>query len=626
VAAPQGQLRVSRYFAALAAIIVVLYALVFFTGTGSYLHKLKPRLGLDLQGGTTLTLTAASPDHKAPDPDALEQSRQIIANRVNGTGVTEAEVVTEGKDKIVISVPGQNNDDVKRVGEPAELRFRKVLQVGQDIGAQPPASPSPSASGTAKPTPSSSAKPGTSVKPSTPATPTGTPSKAPGSGGWAPSTSPSVSPSASTSATPSPAPSGDAPADGTAAPTEASVLKKLGSLPQLLKQVQQPQQLMDPQAAPLLAPIKKLTREEIAVLPAELQFKVPQITCAKLNERPAGSIKDPKKQVVACDKEGQAKYLLDKATVVGTDVKNADFNFDPREGGWKVDLKFKGDGQDKWTQLTKDTFGKPEPTNQVAVVLDNQVVSAPAIQGVITGDAQITGKFTKDDANDLAQKLKYGALRLTFKTGTSQTISPTLGLEQLKSGLLAGGIGLLLVVVYSLIYYRALGFVTIASLVVSASIIYGAVLILGRQIGLTLTLAGVAGFIVAVGITADSFVVFFERLKDEVKEGRSVRTAVPRAWVRARRTILSADSVSFLAAAVLYILAIGAVKGFAFTLGLSTAVDVLIVFLFTHPLVSLLARSRTFTSPRISGLGSLKVADTPPPASTRTRRVTPKES
>src|SRR5436305_13819205 len=176
----------------------------------------------------------------------------------------------------------------------------------------------------------------------------------------------------------------------------------------------------------------------------------------------------------------------------------------------------------------------------------------------------------------------------------------------MKVGLLAGGIGLILVVLYCLFYYRALGIVVILSLGVSGALVYGSLVVLGRTIGYTLSLAGIAGFIVAIGITADSFVVFFERLKDEVKDGRTVRSAVPRAWVRARRTILSADMVSFLAAAVLYFLAIGAVKGFAFTLGLSTIIDLVVVFLFTHPLVATLSRSSAFTSPRISGLGNLR--------------------
>jgi preprotein translocase subunit SecD len=205
-------------------------------------------------------------------------------------------------------------------------------------------------------------------------------------------------------------------------------------------------------------------------------------------------------------------------------------------------------------------------------------------------------------------------------------VSATLGSSQLKAGLLAGGIGLALVILYSLIYYRALGLVTIASLCVSGGLTWAMLVILGREMGFTLSLAGIAGFIVAVGITADSFVVFFERIKDEVHEGRSVRVAVPRAWVRARRTILSADTVSFLAAAILYYFAAGDVRGFAFTLGLSTILDLVVVFLFTHPMVSLLSRSRAFGSARFTGLNSVRVGgiaisdEAPPTRRSRPRR------
>ena len=599
----------SRYFAALAAIIVALYALVVFTGPGSFSDRLKPKLGLDLQGGVTVTLRASTPDGSAPKKDQIEEARQILENRVNGTGVAEFEVLIENDRNIVINVPGQNNDDVKRIGEPAQLRFREVLKETPDVGAAPQTNPSPSVS------PSGTASP--SAKPPASATPSATPStKASGTGGLAPTPTPTPSASASAS------PSAPAPADaGTPArPKQADVLKKLHpAVLQLAQQAQSPEQLLNPQLEPAFASIKKLTPEEIAVLPADLQYNIPQITCAMLDKRPPGSLQDEKQPAVACD--GGQKLMLDKSTVLGTDVKSASFGLDPQAGGWQVNLKFTSKGQDKWTALTRKTVGK-----RVAAVLDNTVVSAPTIQDIIAGDAQITGNFTANQARDLASKLNYGALPLTFVTENAETISPTLGVESLKAGLLAGGIGLCLVVVYSLIYYRALGLVTIASLVASSSIIFAAIILFGRELGFTLTLAGVAGFIVAVGITADSFVVLFERLKDEVKDGRSVRSAVPRAWARARRTILSADSVSLLAAVVLWILALGAVRGFAFTLGLSTVIDVLIVFLFTHPLLALLSRSKAFTSPRFSGLGNLKPDSATAAPATRVRRVTPKES
>jgi preprotein translocase subunit SecD len=242
------------------------------------------------------------------------------------------------------------------------------------------------------------------------------------------------------------------------------------------------------------------------------------------------------------------------------------------------------------------------------------VVSAPTIQGAINGQTQITGNFDQTQATQLANQLKYGALPLTFSQATAQSISTELGSTQLRDGLIAGAIGIALVFLYALIYYRLLGLVMIASLAISGLLVYGSLVLLGRQIGFTLSLAGIAGFIVAIGITADSFVVYFERIKDEIREGRTLRSAVPRAWVRARRTILSADAVSFLAAAILYLLAIGDVKGFAFTLGLSTILDLVVVFLFTHPLMTVLARFRSFGSSRFSGLGRVDRRRTAAPA------------
>ncbi|MBA2323404.1 MAG: protein translocase subunit SecD, partial [Pseudonocardiales bacterium] len=247
----------------------------------------------------------------------------------------------------------------------------------------------------------------------------------------------------------------------------------------------------------------------------------------------------------------------------------------------------------------------PDMHPDSAFVLDAQVVSAPRIAAPIFGSTQITGSFSQAEARDLAGVLKYGSLPLSFGTSDAETVSATLGLASLEAGLLAGGIGLALVFVYCLFYYRALGVLTILSLVCSGAVVYAMLVLLGRSIGFTLDLAGVAGFIVAIGITADSFVIFFERLKDEVREGRSFRNAVPRSWVRARRTILSADAVSFLASAVLYILAVGQVRGFAFTLGMSTVLDLVVVFLVTHPLVAAASKSKVLSSPTWSGLGAV---------------------
>jgi preprotein translocase subunit SecD len=263
------------------------------------------------------------------------------------------------------------------------------------------------------------------------------------------------------------------------------------------------------------------------------------------------------------------------------------------------------------------------------------VLTAPITHGVLDVTTQISGGFNQSSSDNLAQELSYGKLSVSFRAEQNSKVSATLGSKQLSAAFIAGGIGLALVVIYSLLYYRALGLVTIASLLVSGVLTYAMLVILAGQIGFTLDLAGIAGFIVALGITADSFVVFFERIKDEVHEGRSMRVAVPRAWVRARRTILSADTVSFLAAAILYYFASADVKGFAFTLGMSTILDLIVVFLFTHPVVSLLSRSASFGSARFSGLSSVRaggpVLDDEPAAtkrrrSARTRSKPPSDS
>ncbi|MBW0119332.1 protein translocase subunit SecD, partial [Pseudonocardia abyssalis] len=308
---------------------------------------------------------------------------------------------------------------------------------------------------------------------------------------------------------------------------------------------------------------------------------------------------DPTLPLVACDVDGTAKYVLAPILLEGTEIAGAQAQ--PAQGGigTVVSVQFTTSGAATWGAYTSANIGK-----NAAFVLDGEVVSAPRINSAIYGDTRIEGQFTPEEAQDLAGILRYGSLPLSFTSSEAQTVSATLGLASLQAGLIAGGVGLLLVFLYCLAYYRVLGLLTILSLILSGAVVYAVLVLLGRWIGFTLDLAGVAGFIVAIGITADSFVIFFERLKDEMREGRTFRSAVPRAWVRARRTILAADAVSFLASVVLYVLAVGQVKGFAFTLGLSTVLDLVVVFLVTHPLVALASNNKVFGSSKFSGLGS----------------------
>jgi preprotein translocase subunit SecD len=516
------QLPARRYFAVFALIIAGLYALIFFTGDSR-----TPQLGLDLQGGTTVTLTARTPDGRAPDPEDLELARQIIEQRVNGLGVAEAEVVTEGNSNIVISVPGDNGEKARELGATAQLRFRPVIQ-----GPEP-------------------------------AAPAAAQSAAPTDGAAAPSTD----------------------AAGTTEPTDSAATTS------------------SPAATDSAAPDPNAP----AVSQEQAAAEYATLTCDATTTK----VDRAEDYIAACSDDGSAKYLLAPAVLEGTDITNAAAGTQPATGEWIVTVDLNNSGSEAWATYTAANVG-----NAVGITLDGRVVSAPTINGAINGGTtQITGNFTQDTATELANQLKYGALPLTFSQATAQTISTELGSEQLKAGLIAGAIGIALVFVYALVYYRLLGLVMIASLILSAVVVYACLVLLGRQIGFALSLAGIAGFIVSIGITADSFVVYFERLKDEVREGRSLRSAVPRAWVRARRTILSADAVSFLAAAILYWLAIGDVKGFAFTLGLSTVLDLIVVFLFTHPLMAVLSRVKSFGNNRFSGLGQVDHSRRPgPPA------------
>src|SRR5262245_30594345 len=493
--------------------------------------KPTPKLGLDLQGGTSVTLTARLPEGEKGEisKSAMEQAKQIIENRVNGTGVAEAEVAIQGNKNIVVNIPG---DELKTdLLSTALLRFRPVRQVGP--AAQPSPSGSPSGSASPSPTPSDSSSP-------SPSPSTSNQGRAVSGALLGQQSSPSPSP------TPTPAQSGG---------------QGQGST---------------------------------EITPA-IQKQFDEIDCAKSAAERQGKIEPADQLLVTCDSDG-FKYILGPTAVEGTHLNGADAGLPSSGvGSWQVNLSFDGTGTKQFAQTTKDLVNQQSPQNQFAIVLDGQVVSAPVVQGEIpNGRAEITGNFSQSEAKDLANVLKYGALPLAFDQSELNEISPTLGSDYLRVGVIAGACGLALVALYLLIYYRGLGLVAMASLVVAGLLTYASVVLLGEWIGFTLTLAGIAGLIVAVGITADSFVVFFERLRDEVREGRSLRAAVEHGWRRARRTILVADFVSFLAAAVLYILSIGSVRGFAFALGLTTVIDVVVVFLFTKPLVALLARTKFY--------------------------------
>lgn len=575
-----------RYLTLFLVLLIGVYLLVFLTGDK---HG-KPKLGIDLQGGTRVTLTARTPDGSRPTRDALNQAQQIISARVNGLGVSGSEVVIDG-DNLVITVPGNDGNEARNLGQTARLYIRPVI--GQPIpveavkaagGAQgappagapgaPPAAPLPAESGPPPPQPTDSPAPQPRPYPAEPApTPSPTPPPSPGSPAPAPD-----QPAPPTAAAPPPAPGQPG---KPAPPTPPDPRKDLAARIQFEKELRQS------------------SNQNLLLLAVQyMAGRCDQEDVLAGND-------DPNLPLVTCGQDHKYIYVLDKSIISGDQIKNASSGLDQQSGAYVVDVEFKDQAATTWADFTAANIG-----TQTAFTLDSQVVSAPQIREAIPGGrTQVSGgnpPFTADTARQLANVLKYGSLPLSFESSEAETVSATLGLTSLRAGLIAGAIGLALVLVYSLLYYRVLGLLTALSLVASGAMVYGILVLLGRYINYTLDLAGIAGLIIGIGTTADSFVVFFERIKDEIREGRSFRSAVPRGWARARKTILSGNAVSFLAAAVLYFLAVGQVRGFAFTLGLTTILDVVVVFLVTWPLVYLASKSPTMAKPAFNGLGAVQ--------------------
>ncbi|MEV4343958.1 protein translocase subunit SecD [Actinoplanes sp. NPDC049596] len=605
-----------RQLAVLGFIFVVLYLLVFFAGgaSGSFTDRLHPKLGLDLVGGTQATYIASVQGGQVPSKESMEQARDIIDQRVNALGVSEAEVVIQGDRNIVVSLAGKADDQLKDLSQAAQMRFRLVIGATGDVAsvALNPPTATPSASASANPSAPAGSKP--SAPASAPAVTGSASTGGQGGGEVVKAPTPTPTPSASASAAPGAAP----PVTADEQAQREAIQKKVGATAwAAAAKLTAPVDLStDPNAGKAYAAFAKLSGDEVNVLTPQMQMYVPTIGCTQLDARPNGAIDNVASQVVACYNGG--KILMDKASVVGDDISKASPQLDQQNGQWVVSLDFKSEGSTKWAALTRQAY---EATSDapcytaatamygsvehcaVAVVLDKSVISAPQIQGVLTGTSQITGQFNAKSSKELADQLNFGALPVTFSSGPAQTVSATLGTQQLQAGLIAAAIGMGLVAIYAFFYYRLLGSVIFMSLILSGLLTFGALVFLGRTVGFTLTLAGIAGFIVSLGVAADSFVIYFERLKDEIHEGRSPRSAVPRAWARARRTIISANTITILAAVVLYIVSVGAVQGFAFALGISTVLDLVVVFLFRHPIMTMFASTKAFLSPRVSGLG-----------------------
>ena len=501
-----------------------------------------PKLALDLEGGTEIILAPKIAEGAAqPTSDQLNQAVSIIRQRVDASGVSEAEINTQGGQNVVVSIPGvADQATINRIESSAKLEFRAVLQTDAASNKTAGATPTPTASASA----SDGATPGA----------TATDAASPGA---------------------SPTPS-DTPSDSATKPKNAS----------------------DP-----------------AWVTPELAAKFASFDCSSAEETGA-NVADPDKPLITCDDpssldKGQqlTKYILGPVEVSGETIADASAGQVATSQGavtgqWAVNIVFNSKGAKDFGAVTTRLYTLTGARHQFAIVLDGQVISAPTTNAVITnGKPQITGNFTQATAKTLADQLKFGALPIGFQVQSKNQISATLGSTQLQSGLLAGLIGLILVVIYSLFQYRLLGLVTVASLVVAATITYLFVTLLSWREGYRLSLAGVAGLIVAIGITADSFIVYFERIRDELRDGRALPAAVEAGWKRAIRTVLASDTVNFLAAGILFIVAVGNVKGFALTLGITTIIDIVVVALFTHPVLQLLSRTAFFSEGhRFSGL------------------------
>lgn len=553
--APPPSSKPVRLLVALAILIAGLLVAAFWPGTDSSI-----RLGLDLQGGTQVILKPTPvTEGTSITEEQLQQTVSIIRQRVDGLGVAEAEVTTQGSGDgavIVVSVPGINQDRiVDLVQRTAFLNFRPVWGLYSPIAV-------------------------------------------PGAGDDGASDGSASDGSASAEATPEPS-----------ASAEATVT--------------------DVTNAPPLIQATENT--------PEYQQQIEALDCTDPVNYTGGRPDDPAKWLGTCEVTGQAKYNLEPAFIQGTNVTGANAVLPQGGVGWVVSLEFDSEGARALAEASTRLSALPEcgiaganPCNAFAIVLDGVVTSAPRFnEPILGGSAQIEGNFTAQEARDLANILKYGALPVTLEPVDITTVSPTVGNDQLRAGIIAGLLGLLLVAVYLIAYYRALGIVAVLSLVIAGVMLYLTLIVLSKTIGLTLTLAGVAGAIVAIGITADSFIVYFERIRDEIREGRSLRQACDSGWVRARRTLLAADFVSMLAAVVLYLLSVGSVRGFAFILGLTTLIDVIIAFWFTHPLTVLLGRTRWMQGgSKWTGLDTARMgghAATGAATTTSRRRATTKE-
>lgn len=549
--------------------------------------SLVPSLALDLQGGTQLILTPKSTEEgdRAITEDDITQAISIIRNRIDASGVAESEITSMGSDNIVVSIPGTpSQETLDLIRSSSQMNFRPVLRIGL-------ASRNVATASTAE----------ASGKDSAQSAQSGDDTQSAQSG------------DSTQSATEQASDDGAQSADGAQSVQQVSTALDEESAMRVADLNQDGVLSDQPNSTPANGTDLAWITEQVLY-----DFSVLDCTNPEARQQTEGAADKP---YAACDSDGQLKYILGPVSVAGSNLSNATAgqvtnSTGQATGTWGVDLQFDSEGTKAFADSSKllysykdsDAEGKSffdsPDRNHFAVVLDGSVITAPSMNAVISdGRAQITGNFTAKSATALANQLSFGSLPLNFEVQSEQRISATLGSDHLQKGMLAGAIGFLLVILYLIWQYRGLALISAGSLFVAAALTYIVIALLSAIMGYRLSLAGVAGLIMAVGVTADSFIVYFERVRDEVRDGRPLAAAVDEGWDRAKRTILVSDAVNLVAAIVLYLLAVGGVQGFAFTLGVTTVIDIAVIFLFTHPMMELLIRTKFFgEGHRLSGL------------------------
>ncbi len=583
-----------RAIALFALILVGTYALVFLTGD----REASPKLGIDLRGGTRVTLV---PQGEEPTQEQLEQARTILENRVNGMGVSDANVVVDGN-TLVITVSGESTADVRNIGQTSQLMFRPVAQPDQQGDSanfpkimQDMANRWVEYRVITKDEAQAKMKQFADTFNQQVDAMNQAQEQQAQEGQTATKIEPIEAPEVTAEAKPDP--------ENT---LQASELRQEATA--MLREDRQSDDMTKLQAASWL----------MQCTPAEAEGPAPV--------DPLAGTDDPKRPLVACDSATGQPMLLDAVPLLqgvedpegprltGTEIdtnRPITGGFNSQSGQMEINFAFKQDGEHNgsstWAALTGALVGQ-----QVAITLDSQIISAPKIQSPtpVGSATSITGDFTQEEAENLANNLRYGALPLSFAGengepgGTATTVPPSLGIASLKAGIIAGLVGLALVAIFVFVYYRLYGLISLFTLLVAGMLVYGALILLGRWIGYTLDLSGVAGLIIGIGTTADSFVVLYERIKDEVRRGRTFRSATLNGWDRAKETIVTGNMVTLIGAVVIYFLAVGEVKGFAFTMGLTTIFDLLVTFLITAPLMILASRSKYWSKPSVNGMGN----------------------